>query len=57
MTKEQANLIKTMYPIYRHKVLTLSQNDITDPFGYSLKEYKSCGEQIFEAVKAIVEGL
>lgn len=57
MTKGQANLVKTMYPDYQHKVFTLSQNDISDPFGGSLEEYKLCANQIFEAVKAIVEGL
>jgi protein-tyrosine-phosphatase len=55
MTRAQAGLLKKMYPQFEHKVKTLSEADVYDPFGGSLDDYKTCCAQITDSVKKILE--
>jgi protein-tyrosine-phosphatase len=57
LTSGHASMLKSDYPDYADKIKTLADSDIRDPFGGSDEEYLRCAEQIYSAVKKIVENL
>ena len=57
MTESLANELKLEYPEYSHKVGTLGDGDIADPFGGTLSDYKASRDEIKEAVEKLVQEL
>lgn len=64
MTQEHKNVVVSMFVHAKDKVFTLKEyvevkekikgQDIRDPYGLSLEEYKNCADEIAECVKALL---
>lgn len=57
MTKNQAELLKEMFPEFGHKIFTLGSEDIEDPYGKSIEEYREVRDKIEEEVKKLVKNI
>jgi protein-tyrosine phosphatase len=57
LTLHHAEMLRSDYPSYSEKILTLSDSDISDPFGLNDDEYFRCAEQIYDAIKQIIREL
>lgn len=55
MTRAHSEHLKKMYPQFEHKIKTLSNVDVYDPFGGTLEDYKVCSLQITDFVKKVLE--
>jgi len=57
MTRSQANHLKNLYPQHCSKIKTLGSRagqEINDPWGGSLEEYRRCARQIEELIREII---
>lgn len=50
MTGQHLRHLLNAYPLYSHKISTLSDTDISDPFGGNLEEYRECAKEIEKAL-------
>lgn len=57
MTAAHYDRVLEMFPQAEDKLFTLSDADISDPFGGNLEVYRQCAAQIQQAVFAIIERL
>ncbi len=57
MTGAHYDRVLEMFPQVENKLFTLSDLDISDPFGGDLETYRRCAAQIQEAVAHIIERL
>lgn len=61
MTKAHKQVLISKFPDYRNKIYLINEyafgeyKDISDPFGGDLAEYEQARDEIYEAVKKIVE--
>jgi len=56
-TNEQLVSLKKFFPKYKHKMHTISENDVPDPFGGSQQDYDFTAKLIQDAVKQIIKNL
>ena len=57
MTGAHYDRVLEMFPQVEDKLFTLSELDISDPFGGDLETYRRCAAQIQKAVAHIIERL
>lgn len=57
MTGSHYDRVLEMFPQAEDKLFTLSDVDISDPFGGNLEVYRQCAAQIQQAVASIIERL
>lgn len=57
MTSSHAELIRSTFTQYAHKVFPISQyvscEEITDPYGGDIDTYRECAKQIYDAVQIV----
>lgn len=57
MTAGQARSLKAAFPAYKDEIRLLSRNDISDPFGGELADYRRAADEIERAVDRLCEAL
>lgn len=63
MTRSHRNALVDLYPDLSHKIFTLCEyaygtyDDVADPYGGDVDEYRECASQIKDAVCAVCEKL
>ena len=57
MTDQQQQILQTLYPQFAKKIQQLSTDAISDPFGQDIQAYRTCAEQIRQALIKIAEDL
>ena len=56
MTKDQAALLKMLFPQMSEKISPISSEGIRDPYGGTEDDYLACAKQIYNAIEARTEG-
>jgi protein-tyrosine-phosphatase len=54
MTAACADTLKHEYPVYAEKILTISDHDLTDPYGLGLQVYLQTAAELFEAAERLL---
>lgn len=57
MTGQQQQILQALYPQFAKKIQQLSNAQISDPFGQDVQAYRTCAEQIRQALIKIAEDL
>lgn len=57
MTGQQQQILQALYPQFAKKIQQLSNAPISDPFGQDVQAYRTCAEQIRQALIKIAEDL
>lgn len=57
MTDQQQQILQALYPQFAKKIRLLSDTPISDPFGQDVQAYRTCAEQIRQALINIAEDL
>lgn len=57
MTAVHYDRLLEEYPAYKNRIFTISDHDISDPFGQDLETYRRCARELSEAIDQLLKRL